>query len=87
MQVFAIFEVSNPPLVEENLNKLYADQWYRVSSNAFFVATEGETTRQVADSLGFSDDNPSLSGIVVPVYSYWGRSRPDLWEWLAIKMS
>ena len=84
MQVFAVFSVSHSRIVRERLQEHYPDQ-YIEGRQAFFVATVGETSVQVADKLGFGTENLS-SGIVIPVTAYWGRADPNLWEWIQVKM-
>ena len=67
----------------------YHNSYFQTGDDVFFIATEGETTRQVATKIGLGDDNPEgvTSGIVIPVTSYWGRHSPDLWEWISVKQS
>jgi hypothetical protein len=42
------------------------------------------TSKEVSDYLGLSD---STTFIICPIKGYFGRSRPDIWEWLAAKSS
>ena len=86
MQVFVAFNISHPAAVEGRIEEQYAaGNFYKASSNSFFIATDGETTRQVGEKLGFGEENLA-SGIVLPVTSYWGRYGKDLWEWISVKM-
>lgn len=86
MQVFAIFDVSDPDPVRERIKARYGDNCYETGRNSFFVATEGETTRQLASAIGLGDESAS-SGIVIPVTSYWGRHDSQLWEWIGVKLN
>ena len=85
MQVFAIFDVSNPQKVEIGLMKHYPTNFYRAGDTTFFVATRGETTKQVAENIGFGDDPAPVTGVIVPVVTYWGRHNRELWEWISVK--
>lgn len=85
MQVFVVFNISDPATVQGRIEERYAGNFYKASSNSFFIATGGETTRQVGEKLGFGEENLA-SGIVLPVTSYWGRYGKDLWEWISVKM-
>ena len=85
MQVFVAFNISRPAAVEGRIKERYAGNFYKASSSSFFIATDGETTRQVGEKLGFGEEKLA-SGIVLPVTSYWGRYGKELWEWISVKM-
>ena len=87
-QVFAMFDVNNRARVQKRLEESFPDDFLPVGSQAFLVAASGITTRQLADRLGLSTPNslqPSQTGIVVPVTTYWGLHNTDVWEWIAAK--
>ncbi len=83
MQVFVAFNIGDFNAVS-GMAVRYYPKGSRVEGDSIFIATDGETTRQVATRIGLGDD-PSSNGIVVPVTSYWGRYDRDLWEWLSAK--
>ena len=89
MQVFAVFKVADPSRIKAGIDTHYRDSHYEAGDGVFFIATEGETTRQLATKVGLGDDNVAgvTSGIVIPVTSYWGRHSSDLWEWISVKQS
>lgn len=87
MQVFAIFKVHNPDLVKTKIVEQYPDGHYEAGDSTFFVATRGETTRQVATKVGLGDGDGATSGIVIPVTSYWGRQDRTLWEWISVQQN
>ena len=85
MQVFVAFNLSDPEAVRSRIASHYSQEnCYGSVPNCFFIATNGETTRQLATKIGLGDDGVS-SGIVIPVTSYWGRDRSELWEWISVK--
>lgn len=86
MQVFVAFNISNPSLVRSNLEKRYSDRYYD-DGNSFFIATDGETTRQLASNIGLGDEEPATSGIVIPVTTFWGRYDSEVWEWISVKLN
>jgi len=86
MQVFVAFNISEPDVVHEKIVEHYADNYLDAGHESFFIATGGETTRQLASKIGLGDD-PVASGIVIPVTSYWGRYNRDIWEWINVKQS
>ena len=89
MQVFAVFSVADPDRVKAGIAEHYGGNHYEAASGVYFIATEGETTRQLATKIGLGDDNEAgvTSGIVLPVTSYWGRYNSQLWEWISVKQS
>ena len=87
MQVFAIFGVNDPEHVVNSLREHYSADYYIADNNTFFVASVGETTRQLADRIGFDGSREDLRGIVIAVHSYWGAHSRDLWEWISVKES
>ena len=84
MQVFAVFDVSDPTSVKAALEQNFPGNYYQIGTSTFFVATVGKTTRQVAEVIGLDGDRRL---VVVPVASYWGVHNAELWEWLSVKMS
>jgi hypothetical protein len=60
----------------EDRLSLEAGKWLLTSSLA--------TSREVSDMIGISD---STLFIICPIRGYFGRTRPDVWEWLAAKSS
>ncbi len=89
MQVFAVFSIADPSRVRAGLHEHYGNNYYEAADDVFFIATEGETTRQLATKIGLGDDNTAgvTMGIVIPVTSYWGRYHSQLWEWISVKQS
>ena len=91
MQVFAVFAIHDQKRVRLGLSKHYENNHYDAGQGAFFVATRGETTRQIATKLGMGDASESRQdttrGIVIPVTNFWGRHSTDLWEWIRVKQN
>ena len=83
MQVFAVFNVSKPDLVKQKIKEHYSDNFYQ-ADDSFFIATHEETTRAVAEKIGFGDD-PVGTGIVISVTYYWGCASGEMWEWISVK--
>ena len=87
MQVFVAFNISDPSLVRSKLEQRYSGRYYYDDDRTFFIATEGETTRQLASNIGLGDEEPATSGIVMPVTTFWGRYNSEVWEWISVKLS
>lgn len=87
MIVYAIFGLTSPVQVKNNIEKSYADAHYDAGNGVFFVASDTETTKEVGEKLGFGNIQtvPRTTGIIVPVFNYWGRYDPNAWEWISAK--
>jgi hypothetical protein len=48
----------------------------------WLVTSSLSTSKAVADKIGLST---SALFIICPIRGYFGRTRPDVWEWLAAK--
>ena len=81
MQVFAIFDVSNPDRIRGRIKTQFSE-YYDCGTNSFFVADTNKTTQQIAESVGLDQER----GIVMPVTSFWGYHDSELWEWIGIKL-
>ena len=87
MQVFAVFRVTDQNHVRARLKEFYPENHFDDGYGVFFVASDGETTKQVASKIGIGDDDGGgvTSGIVTPMTTYWGRAPSELWEWVSVK--
>ena len=86
MQVFAAFSLADSGSMKKSVDENYSGEYYETKQGAFFITTNGETTRQVATKIGLGDE-PAGTGVVVPVTSYWGRHNRELWEWSSVKLN
>lgn len=84
MPVFAVLAPLDNQRIGAAIESVFADNFFRLSNGQWFVSTHG-TAQQLSDRLGISDGSNG-GGVVVTVASYWGRSNPDLWPWLAARI-
>ena len=89
MQIYAVFGIRDPKLVKARIDKYYRNNYYDAGNNIFFIATEGETSHQLATKICLGDENKNgvTSGIVMTVTNYWGRYSKELWEWINVKQN
>lgn len=87
MNVYAVFGLNDAQTMKNNINVYYSNSHFDAGEGVFFICSETETTQEVAEKIGFGN-NPKIkrtSGIIVPVYNYWGRHTLHLWEWINAK--
>jgi hypothetical protein len=76
---------SAPALETAVSSKFEAGNRYKIEDGKWILDSPAMTSKEFADSLGAV--NTESSFIVVPVTAYFGRTQPDLWEWLAAKIA
>jgi hypothetical protein len=62
--------------------KIQAEERYQIESGKWVVSMDAPTAKAVSDTLGLTEN---ATHITLPIRGYFGRSQPDLWEWLAAK--
>ena len=85
MQVFAIFDVSDPDRIRSRLQTRFNADHYDCGSTTFFVATADMTTQQIAEAVGLGSVDQGSRGVVTLVTAFWGYHDSALWEWIRIK--
>jgi hypothetical protein len=53
-----------------------------LESGKWLLSSSLITSKDVSDKLGISETE---TFIICPIRGYFGRTRPDVWEWLAAK--
>ena len=84
MQVFVVFGLGSSQAVQGNIVKSFPNDYLTIDSTTFLVACQGMTAQQLATVLGMGDE-VALTGIVVPIHTYWGRHNTNTWEWISVK--
>ena len=80
MSVFIIVsQTESAPTLQTAIKEKYPNDHYELHSNQWLVSA-GETAQEISDKLGIT-----AATIVFSVSSYWGRSNPNVWEWLKVK--
>ena len=87
MQIFAVVGIPDKQrarviqLAEEHYSKANV----YVVPNGAFIASDGETSREVCINLGIGDDEKNLTGVVAMMQYYWGYHDKELWEWITAR--
>jgi hypothetical protein len=83
--VYFVTANSNANSVFAKAKEQYPDNFFEVTTDKFFVATD-DTSLDVSKKLGIHDGSTG-TGIVLRVSTYNGRAPSALWEWLGAKLS
>jgi len=83
--LFAILAIANPDALKTAITARYPDESLEVGPGQWFVVRPSTTTTiELSAELGITDG--SISGaIILSASSYYGRTRPSTWEWIAAK--
>jgi len=55
---------------------------HKIESGKWLISSTRATSKDVSDSLGIST---TTTFFIAPIRGYFGRAKPDIWEWLAAK--
>jgi hypothetical protein len=66
-------------------SKIEAANFYTIEDGKWIVESAATTSKDFSESLGSVAKESTF--VVVPVTGYFGRAQPDLWEWLAAKLT
>jgi len=64
------------------MQKIAAEDRLQLDPGRWLINSALPTSKEVSDALGISGAD---TFIVCPIRGYYGRARPDVWEWLASK--
>lgn len=88
MTIFAVVGVTDTTKLKETLDKVFPDNYIAIpAASGFFVAVSPKiavTAKDVSDKLSITDGTIG-SGIILNIAGYYGRSNPQIWEWIAAK--
>jgi hypothetical protein len=63
-------------------SKIAPEDSRQLESGKWLISSASATSKEVSDLLGISE---AVTFFIVPVRGYFGRAKPDIWEWLAAK--
>ncbi|MCK7458474.1 hypothetical protein [Idiomarina aminovorans] len=85
MPVFLVCGSDKPKKLEKVISENFADKYYKVADDQWFITSEKGTTKSVAEEL--SPDGKNGGFIVIPVTNFWGFHDKSTWEWLEVNMN
>ena len=85
MKVFVVigYHVQEFVAIEAALAALYPNATYKLRDGVWLVRTAEATSKEVSDRLKITPSAEVANGMVVGMNGYFGRWRPDVWEWLS----
>ena len=82
--MLAIVAVKDVVKITAALAEKYPDNHLLLAAGQWLVASEA-TAQDVSKNLGITDGTNG-SAIVLSFQTYFGRTNPQVWEWIATKM-
>ncbi len=64
--------------------KIPKEDSHQLEPGKWLISSFAATSKEVSDGMGISD---SVTFFIAPIRGYFGRAKPDIWEWLAAKSS
>jgi hypothetical protein len=84
MAIFAIFRVSNPPMMESALQRVFPKDHLKVATDEWLVSAIG-TAKEVSDKIGITPGPDLGSAMVFSMANYYGRATTEIWDWIKAK--
>jgi hypothetical protein len=84
MAIFVIFRVSNPPLLESALGRVFPKDHFKVGNDEWLVSAIG-TAKEVSDKIGITPGADMGSAVVFSMANYYGRATTEIWDWIKAK--
>jgi len=63
--------------------KIPKEDSHQMESGKWLISSTSPTSKEVSDALAITD--PTATFFIAPIRGYFGRAKPDIWEWLAAK--
>jgi hypothetical protein len=83
MTIFVIFNVSAPEQLASALQQEFPRDHLKIPAGEWLVSAQ-TTSKELCDRLKITNGENG-SGIVFSMGSYFGRSDPNIWEWIKVK--
>lgn len=82
--MFAIIAAHDPTKLAAALKDKYPQDYLELVPGQWLVSG-GVTAQEVSDTLGITNGENG-SAVVLSFQTYFGRTNPNVWEWIANKM-
>jgi DNA-binding transcriptional MocR family regulator len=76
---------SSPAVDSKVEQKIPSEDRLKLDGGRWLVNSSLPTSKELSDSLDISAAEPLATYLICPIRGYYGRARPDVWEWLAAK--
>jgi hypothetical protein len=83
MALFAMIALGDSALtVDQAVSSMFSASSFQIEPGKWIVDADVTIARELSEKLGLKETTPHLT---FAVRGYFGRARPDLWEWMAAK--
>jgi hypothetical protein len=84
MATYILIALGSSPSVLDALveAKIPKDDRHQVEAGKWLISSSSVTSKDLSDTLGIGD---ATTYLICPIRGYFGRAKPDIWEWLAAK--
>lgn len=85
MTIFAVMATRNAKAIGDGIARAFPNDHLKISDHAWLISA-ATTTQDVSTKIGLGPSpEPSGSGVVVSIGSYYGRASPEIWDWIRSK--
>ena len=85
MTIFVVFHTSDRDKLAVEMQRQFPDDHLSLNTGEWLVSA-ALTAKEVTDRLKIASGE-SGSGIVFAMSTYYGRSDPNIWEWIKVRTS
>lgn len=84
MAIFIVASAGQNPGLMESIAIRRVGNFIQIAEGQWLVAAD-MTAQQLSDELGITSGSMGNSIFVAALSSYYGRHRPEVWEWIRVK--
>jgi hypothetical protein len=86
--LFAVLAQKGFDQIGEAIQQKYPGGHYALAPGQWLIFSPGSTTQEISNALGITGSpTPVGSAIIIAFISYFGSADPQIWEWIAARMS
>jgi hypothetical protein len=84
-QLYAIMSQANPETLGGAIRALFPGEHLQLGPGQWLLVASGTTAKELSDKLGITTGQNGTA-VIVTGTSYYGRGRPEIWEWIKSKL-
>jgi hypothetical protein len=71
---------TSAPAIDAAVASHFSDDAYKIEPGIWAINADVTTGKELSVKLGIRE---TQNHIIIPMRTYFGRAKPDLWEWLS----